>query len=225
MEQNNTPGSLLKNTLSASFGLFVFAFGVHLTIRANIGAGPWDVFQLGLSSTLHILYGNASVTVSLLILLIDICLREKIGIGMILDAILVGKSVDLFDALNLIPMQQSLLTGIPMMLIGIVIEGYSQYFYMRSALGCGPRDTLLVGLKRKLPKIPLGLVSIALLVTVTGVGYLLGGPVGIGTLIYMFTAGPILQFALKTVRCDVTAIDHQSIPDTCRVLLAHRKKK
>ena len=83
--------------LLAAVSLFVNGFGIYLTIRANIGAAPWDVLNLGVSHTLGIYYGSASIAISLTILLIDILLREPIGLAMFVDAVVVGKSVDFFN--------------------------------------------------------------------------------------------------------------------------------
>lgn len=217
---NRTPRDIFVNVLLASLGLFLFGFGVWLTIRADLGTAPWDVFCLGLSKTLGILYGNASIAMSVILLLIDILMKESIGIGLILDAILVGKTVDLLNALNLFQTPSSLVLRILMLLLGITIEVYSQYFYMKAALGCGPRDTLLVGLKRHLP-LPIGPINMILLATVTLIGWLLGGPVGIGTLICAFCTGPAMQFAFRSVRFDPTTVLHQTIPETLKVFL-HR---
>lgn len=217
--RNETPAQLLKSILEAAFGLFLFGFGVHLTIRANIGVGPWDAFHLGLSGQLHILYGTASVTVSLIILLIDLLLREKIGVGMILDAFLVGKTVDLFDWLGVIPVPSSPAASLLMLFIGMCVMGFSQYLYMKTGLGCGPRDTLLVGLKRRLRKLPIGVISIAILAAVTFTGWLLGGPIGVGTVLCAGLEGPIMQEAFRLMKFDPTAVRHQSLAESARVLL------
>ena len=94
---NNNGQRVLVNSIIAAIALFVNGFGVYLTIHASMGAGPWDVLNLGLSKTFGMLYGTASITVSFFILLIDVLLREPIGIAMIIDAIVVGKSVDFFN--------------------------------------------------------------------------------------------------------------------------------
>ena len=218
-QQNQTRKSILLNMLLAGISLFVNGFGVYLTIHANIGAGPWDVFNLGLSKTFGLLYGNASIAVSFTILLIDIAMREPIGISMIIDAIVVGKSVDFFNLLNIVPTPSTVFGGVVMILIGLTIMGYTQYLYMRAALGCGPRDTLLVGLSRRFRKVPIGVISIVLLAVVTLTGYLLGGPVGIGTLICAFASGPIMQFAFRTVHFDATSVRHQNLFDSLRIIL------
>ena len=217
---NQTRGSIILNMLIAAVSLFVNGFGVYLTIQAGIGAGPWDVLNLGLSHTFGILYGTASITVSLTILAINILLREPIGITMLIDAIVVGKSVDFFNSVHAVPVCGSLLTGIPVMIAGLFVIAYTQYTYMMASLGCGPRDTLLVGLAKRAGRIPIGAVSIALLCTATLIGWLLGGPVGIGTLISAFCAGPIMQLAFHTVHFDATGIRHQRIRESLRVMLA-----
>ena len=217
LKENRTVSAIALNMLLAAVSLFVNGFGVYLTIQANIGAGPWDVLNLGLSKTLGILYGTASVAVSYAILGIDIALKEPIGIAMFIDAFVVGKSVDFFNRINVVPKCDSLLKGVVVMLIGLVIMAYTQYTYMSASLGCGPRDTLLVALAKRANKIPIGAVSIALLSLATLIGWLLGGPVGIGTLICAFATGPIMQAAFTSVRFDATSVHHQHLADSVRV--------
>ena len=218
LSENRSVGAILLNMLLAAVSLFVNGFGIYLTIRANIGAAPWDVLNLGVSHTLGIYYGSASIAISLTILLIDILLREPIGLAMFVDAVVVGKSVDFFNWLGLVPKASSLLTAVPMMIAGLFIIAYTQYGYMLASLGCGPRDTLLVGLAKRVEKIPIGAVSIALLGTATLIGWLLGGQVGIGTLICAFGSGPIMQMAFQSVHFDATHIRHQRLKDSCRVI-------
>ncbi|MBR4122633.1 MAG: hypothetical protein IKR06_05010, partial [Erysipelotrichaceae bacterium] len=190
LHNNRSSGAILLNSLLAALSLFFNGFGIYLTIQANIGAAPWDVLNLGLSKSLGILYGTASIAVAFTILVIDILLKEPIGLAMFIDAIVVGKSVDFFNWLHPVPQAESLLSAIPMMLIGLVIVAYTQYTYMIASLGCGPRDTLLIGLAKRTKRIPIGAVGILLQGSVTFIGWLLGGPVGIGTLISAFCAGP-----------------------------------
>ena len=223
LQDNSTPGAILANALIAAVSLFFNGFGVYLTIQANIGAGPWDVLNLGLARTLGILYGTASISISFTILLIDVLLREPIGIAMFIDAVVVGKAVDFFNRMGVIAPCASPLTGIPVMLAGLVVLAYTQFAYMKAALGCGPRDTLLVGLAKRAGRIPIGAVSIALLSLATFVGWLLGGPVGLGTLICAFCTGPIMQVCFRTVRFDATKIHHQHLAESARVLFGGKK--
>ena len=224
LRENRTTGAILLNGLIAAISLFINGFGIYLTIQANIGAAPWDVLNLGLSKSLGILYGTASIAVSITILLIDILMKEPIGIAMFIDAIVVGKAVDFFNWLHPVPPCQSLLTAIPVMVAGLFVLAYTQYAYMIASLGCGPRDTLMVGLAKRMKRIPIGAISIAILSTATLIGWLLGGPVGIGTIICAFGAGPIMQLAFRSVRFDATDIRHQRLRDSAKVLFAKREK-
>ena len=221
---NDSGRHICSNALLSAFSLFINGLGIYLTIQAGIGASPWDVFNLGLSKTFGILYGNASIAVSLIILAIDIAMKEPIGISMFIGTIVVGKSVDFFRYVKLVPEATTLPAAVLMMTVGLFISGYTQYLYMCSALGCGARDTLLVGLSKHLKKIPIGIISVVLLSIVTFVGYLLGGPVGIGTLICAFCSGPIMQFIFGCVHFDATTIHHQPLMTTFRLLTNRRKQ-
>ncbi len=221
LHENRNTGSILFNAGLAALSLFVNGFGVYLTIQANLGVAPWDILNLGLSKSLGILYGDASIAVSLTILLIDILLKEPIGLAMFIDAVVVGKSVDFFNWLGPVPKCGSLLTGVPVLLAGLVIIAYTQYTYMLASLGCGPRDTLLVALAKRAKGIPIGAVSIALLSTATLIGWLLGGPAGIGTVICALASGPIMQMAFRSVHFDATRVKHQQIKDSLKVIFSH----
>ena len=222
---NKTMVSIVANMLLAAISLFINGFGIYLTIQANLGAAPWDVLNLGISKSLGILYGTASVAASLTILGIDVLMKEPIGIAMFIDAFVVGKSVDFFNWLGVVPKCTSIVAGVPMILLGLVILGYTQYAYMAAALGCGPRDTLLVGLSKRIKAIPIGAVSIGILSTATFIGWLLGGPVGIGTIICALGAGPIMQMAFRTVRFDATAVKHQKLNETFKVFASEKTEK
>lgn len=216
--ENSSTEAILRNIVLATISLFINGFGVYLTIQANIGAGPWDVFNLGLSRTFGILYGTASIIVSYSILGIDILMKEPIGIAMFIDAFVVGKSVDLFNKINLVPECKSISAGIVMMVIGLVIMAYTQYTYMSAALGCGPRDTLLVALSKRMAKVPIGIISIGLLSLATFIGWRLGGPVGIGTLMCAFVTGPIMQLVFKAVHFNATSVHHQHLMDSAKTV-------
>ncbi len=215
---NRNRGDILRNILRATAGLFIFSFGTYLTIRANVGVSPWDTLNLGLSGTFGVKYGTASITVSLIVLTVDLFLREPIGIGMLLDAFLIGKFVDLFNWLDLVPLQGSLLPGMAAMVGGIAIMGISQVFYMGAGLGCGPRDALMVGLGKRFRRIPIGIILIFVLAIVTLAGWLLGGPIGLGTLFCTFCAGPIMQGTYRLMRFDPTAVTHQDLLTSGRLL-------
>ena len=113
------------------------AHRVYTTIQAGIGVSAWDVFHFGLAKTFGAKYGTISISVALVIVVINFMLKEQIGLGMILDALIVGKTVDFLNYVNPIPRQENLMFGVILMLAGIFIIGFSQYIYMSAALGCG----------------------------------------------------------------------------------------
>ena len=221
LSQNKTRIDILTNFLMASVALFFNGFGLYLTMKAGIGAAPWDVFNLGISKTFGVLYGTASITVAFIILIIDVLLKEPIGLAMIIDSIVVGKAVDFFNYIDFVPSTDNIPASILTLVAGLFVMGYTQLFYMRASLGCGPRDTLLVGLSKRIRKIPIGVVAIGLLSAATLSGYLLGGPVGLGTILCAVFQGPIMQFAFKTFSFDATTVKHQSISESIKVF-AHR---
>ena len=192
-------------------GLAVFAFGVHLTIFANIGLAPWDCLGMGVANHTPLNYGLSMTTMSVVILLIDLLLRERIGFGTVIDALITGNLVQLYNDLNPLPLNQSLPRGVAIMLIGFVFMALGMWIYMKAGQCCGPRDSLLVGLGKRLPKIPIGLVEILLWAAVTLVGWLLGGPVGIGTLISTFGAGAVLQLVYWLIRFEPREVRHRSV--------------
>ncbi len=218
ISENKTSADIILNFIIAAVSLFFNGFGIYLVITAGIGVAPWDVFNLGLSKTFGILYGTASITVAVIILLIDVLMKEPIGLAMLIDSVVVGKAVDFFNYLDAFHKPRSLSLSIIMLFVGLTIMGYTQLFYMKASLGCGPRDTLLVGLKKRLRSVPIGIVTTILLCAVTLIGFLLGGPVGIGTVLCAIFQGPIMQAAFRSFSFDATSIKHQSIPDSIRVL-------
>ncbi len=199
-------------------GLFVFAFGVHLTIYANIGLAPWDCLGMGISYHTPFNYGVSMTLMALAILVIDVCMKERIGYGTIIDALLTGNFVQLFNSFNPLAENDNLWLGIVIMLGGFVFMAFGMAIYMKSEQGCGPRDALLVGLGKRLPKLPIGLVEIILWAMVLLVGWLLGGPVGIGTLISTFGAGLVLQAVYIVIRFEPRKLKHRDLWETTKQL-------
>ena len=214
---NRTRGEILIHSLIASAALFCCGIGIYLTIQANIGVSPWDVFHQGIAGRTGMLYGNVSVTVGLLIVIVDMLLKEPIGIGMFLDALIVGKAVDFCAWLGFMPVQTSLPKGILCMLAGLTIMACGMRAYMGSGLGCGPRDSLLVALCKR-TGLKIGPVTMIIYAIVTAAGWLLGGQIGIGTILSVAYVGPALQAICRLTGFDAAAVKHQSILESFRIL-------
>ena len=212
-------GKIIRQWLRIVAGLLVFAFGVHLTIFANIGLAPWDCLGMGIAKHTPLNYGLAMTIMAVVILGIDLLLKERIGYGTVIDALLTGNFVQMYNDLNPFPLNDNLWVGIAVMTGGFVMMALGMWIYMKGEQCCGPRDALLVGLGRRAPKMPIGLVEILLWAAVLLAGWLLGGPVGIGTLISTFGAGLVLQCVYRVIRFEPRSIRHRDIIQVTRILV------
>ncbi|MEG2222538.1 MAG: hypothetical protein RRY95_07420 [Oscillospiraceae bacterium] len=207
-----------KRLIRLIFGLFLFALGTYFLIHANIGLAPWEAFAMGFTMRTGISFGNMTILVGIVILGIDFLLKEKIGVGTILNTILVGKFIDLLESLDWIPLLDSLWLGIPLLLLGEFVLCIASYFYIGAAMGCGPRDSLMVAACRKLPRVPVGVIRGGVEGTALLVGWLLGAKIGLGTVIAVFGIGLFMQLTFRVLHFDVTAVAHEGLVDTWRLL-------
>ena len=217
---NTTRKEIIRNMILASFGLFVFAIGVYLTIQANIGVAPWDVLNQGLTKRTGFLYGNVMIMVSLTVILLDVLMKEPIGMGMLLDTLVVGKTVDLMNYLNLVKPRQTLWGGVLLLIAGIFLLAIGMRIYMALGLGCGPRDTFLVALCKRFPKLSIGALNVIMWATVTVIGWFLGGQVGLGTIVSVVAMGPILQTLCTMTHFNAADVVHQNLLKTLKILSA-----
>ncbi len=174
------------------FGLALFAVGISLHMNANIGAPPWDVFHQGVAKQTEISVGKIIVMTGFILLLLWIPLKQKPGLGTILNALEIGLVADL--ALAIIPEPKNIFVRVIMASLGIVIVAIGTGFYIGSALGPGPRDGLMTGLAKR--GIPIRIGRTAIEVTVLVVGLLLGGQVGVATFAFALGVGPLVHFFL-----------------------------
>lgn len=210
---------IITQWLRIVLGLFVFALGVHLTILANIGLAPWDCLGMGIAKHTPLNYGLSMTAMSVAVLLIDVLLKEKIGWGTVIDALLTGNFVQMFNDLDPLPRNEKIWSGVLIILAGLALMAIGQYIYMRGAQGCGPRDSLLIGFGKRLRKIPIGIVEILIWAVVLAAGWALGGPVGIGTLVCTFGAGAVMHLIYSVIRFEPREIRHRSIVEVTRALV------
>ena len=178
-------------------GLAFFGLGITLFIQANLGLAPWDVFHKGLSEKLDVSIGLVIVGVGLLLLLLWIPLRQKPGVGTVLNALEIGFVVNLTKPLIGEPDQLVMRTF--MVIAGVLVIALGSALYIGAGLGSGPRDGLMLGLSQRSiggRRISIRVARTTIELTVMIAGLFLGGSIGIGTLIFMFGIGPLVQLVL-----------------------------
>ena len=206
--------------LTLVFGLFLFALGIVISINANIGYAPWEVFHVGLAQKIELSIGTVSIVTGIVIVLVTVVLGEKIGLGTLLNMLLIGVFIDLIFMVNIIPWMETLWFGIPMLITGLFFIAVGSYFYIRSAFGVGPRDNLMVVLNRK-TRLPIGVCRSAIELTVTLIGWILGGMAGIGTVISVIGIGFFIQLTFNIFKFVPTSVKHETLRETCKNLFTN----
>ena len=177
-------------------GLFIFGLGDAFVIQSNIGNGPWSVLAQGISKNLDITMGWSTFGISALVLLAWIPLRERPGFGTISNIVIIALAIEI--GVTYIPLQENYFIGILYTLLGIAMVGAASAIYITCGLGPGPRDGLMTGLHFK-TGIRVGRVRLAIESTVFALGWLLGGTVGLGTLLFAGLIGQSIAVALGVV--------------------------
>ena len=206
----------LKKALSLIGGLALCGLASYTVIQANIGLAPWDALNMGTSILTGKSFGDMSVAIGLVILILDVMLGEKIGIGTILNTVLIGKFVDLFAALNLVPAAKNLGMGLLLLLAGQLLMSVGMFFYMRTGMGSGPRDSLMVAACKRFPNTPVGLLRGGIEGLALLSGWLMGAKVGLGTVAYMLGIGFMMQMVCSVTHFDPKAVNHESAMETLR---------
>ena len=178
------------------FGLTLFGLGEGLLIVSASGASPWSVLAQGLYLNLGFSVGIITIFISFIVLLLWIPLKQKIGIGTILNALIIGLMIDV--CIRHVATPESYIDQILLGAVAVAIVGLGGGIYLVANLGAGPRDGLMIGLQKK-TNLPIALVRGTLEITVMSVGWYLGGTVGVGTLIFAFGIGPCVALGLFLV--------------------------
>ena len=186
-----------------ALGALVSAVGIAMMLQANVGLEPWSVLQEGMSNTMGITYGTASILVGAVIIAVSLLCGEPIGLGTVLNIVLCAVFIDGIQAMGWIPQMDTLWGGLLMLAAGLEILVIGTWLYMRTALGAGPRDSLMVALARK---------------TGRSVGWLLGGQVGIGTVISAVGLGSLFNLNFKLLHFRASELRQESLLETLRNL-------
>ena len=195
-------GKLPRRFLQLFTGSILFGASIGLVIQSQLGAFPWDVLHQGLARHLPITVGMGNIITGVAILLLWIPLRQALGLGTILNAVAIGVFTDV--TIHFLPVAETLPLQVALMIGGILLNGVATATYIGSQFGPGPRDGLMTGLARVTGR-SIRQVRTALEVTVVAAGWLLGGTLGVGTLLFAIAIGPLTQFFLRflTVELDL----------------------
>lgn len=183
---------LTRRMVNLTVGLVLFGVGIGFMLQSGLGVPPWDVLHQGLARRFGLTVGVWSIIVSGLILVAWLPLREPYGVGTLLNAVIIGVTIDL--SAWALPHAESVITQVVMLAAGILLIGFSSGLYIGANLGPGPRDGLMTGVARRGPSIRLTRTAIE--VSALAAGWLLGGTFGIGTVAFAVLIGPIIQFFL-----------------------------
>jgi uncharacterized membrane protein YczE len=194
---HETNRSLPIRLVTLLAGLFVYGLGVALTVHAGIGIAPWDVLAQGISIQTGLSFGVATVAVSIIVLICWIPLKVKPGFATVANALLVGLFADFW--LMILPELTAYWQQLAVFVLGVVVVAIATGLYISSRLGSGPRDGLMQGTANALDK-PFWIVRTAFEGSVLTIGWLMGGQVREGTLIFALTIGYLVQMSLKAFK-------------------------
>ncbi len=179
-------------------GFLLFGVAINMMVQANLGLGPWDVLHMALTYHLPITLGEASILVAVFVVLLDAILREPMGWGTLGNMIFIGMWIDLMKPF--VPSVPSVFwIQTIYLLLGTMVMGFGTAVYIAVNAGAGPRDSLMLALAR-LSGSSIRIARTIVEVTAVAVGWLLGGPAWVGTLIFAVTIGPAVQLAFRVLR-------------------------
>ena len=178
------------------FGLTLFGLGEGLLIVSFTGASPWSVLAQGISLNVNLSIGTITLLVSIAVLILWIPLGQRPGMGTIFNALIIALMIDL--CIKFVPAPSNYIYQLILAIVSVILVGVGGGIYLVSNLGPGPRDGLMIGLQ-KVSNLPIAAVRATLEISVVGIGWYLGGTVGVGTLLFAFGIGPCVAFGLYLV--------------------------
>jgi len=198
-------------------GLFLYALGIVLTMKANLGYAPWEVFHAGLGRTVGLSIGNVSILAGLAFVLAAFLLGEQLGLGTLLNMVLIGVFMDLLLRLGWVAPMAHWPAGCLLLAAGLAVIALATYFYISSGFGAGPRDSLMVALNRR-TGLAIGVCRGSIELTAVLIGWSLGGRVGIGTVLSAFAIGLFIQVTFRLLRFDAAQVRHETLDQTWKAL-------
>ena len=207
--QQLTAGRTTRRLVQLFAGLTLYGWSMAMLVRSELGLDPWDVFHDGVSRWIGLSFGTVVILVGLAVLALWIPLRQWPGLGTVANAVVIGLVTDL--GLAVLSTPDSLLARGGLLVGGVVLNGLAGGMYIGSQFGAGPRDGLMTGLVRRTGR-SIRLVRTSLEVTVLALGWLLGGVVGVGTVLYALAIGPLVQLFLPPLTVELPLLAEDRTP-------------
>lgn len=202
--------------------MFFIGFGIYLQIEADIGFPSWNALNQGISLVFPISYGAASIVIGLSIVIVDLFLKEPIGMGTLIDAVCVGLGCDFFSMLDPLPNIESFWVKLLIFIISLFILSFGQYLYMITGLSCGPRDAFTVAIGKRCKKLSIGTVNNIISVIVLAISWAMGATIGIGTVISVFGLGIVMDITFKAVKFEPRNVLHENIAATFDAIIENK---
>lgn len=208
----------LRNFIKLVIGLFFCSVGLAFIINGNIGMDAWNGFHNGISIQTGIKIGYVSILTAIVVFLISVFTGEKFGIGTVADSLLIGLFLQWILDSGILPVQNSLIMGVIFDLIGIEFLCIGNILYMGAGLGAGPRDSFTLGMAKK-TGLKHGHMRVLVEVVVLVFAFLLGGQLGLGTIITTLGTGSIMQLNMDLFKFDPKAIHHENIIESIKSIM------
>jgi len=201
-------GRLTRRLTQLAVGLVLYGVSMAMMVRGGLGLDPWDVFHYGVASGIPLSFGGVVIVTGVAVLLLWIPLRQMPGLGTVANAVLIGLATD--AALAVLVSPEAFAGRLGLLLGGVALNGLATALYIGSQFGPGPRDGLMTGLVRR-TDLSVRLVRTSIEVSVVAVGWLLGGVVGAGTVLYALAIGPLVQLLLPRFIVDLEPADRSDV--------------
>jgi uncharacterized membrane protein YczE len=199
-------GARLPRRVTQLFaGLVLYGISMAFMVESNLGLNPWDVFHQGVSKATGVSFGWVVLLTGIPVLLLWIPLRQRPGFGTIANLVVIGFAAD--GALAVLAPGGSMAMRITYLVVGIALNGVATAMYIGARFGPGPRDGLMTGIVNRWPRLSIRVVRTSIEVLVLGVGVLLGGTIGFGTVAYALGIGPLVQLFMPVFAVPATADD------------------
>ena len=193
-------------------GFILIATGILMAINARLGLGPWGIFHMGISIQTGMSFGRVAQITGFVLIIIALFWSIGPGLGTILNMYFVGFFIDVIEGLGLLKTPDSVIARIAMLVLGVPVFCYGVYLYISCRMGAGPRDALMLGIVKK-TRFSLAQVKVTMDISLSMIGFILGGPLGVGKIIIVFSIGPFLQKIFKLKNIDPKKLEQSTLID------------